>query len=100
MCVLFLLISGPAAVTIARADEHQLPERTGIDNVARFQERRMEAMIEPNLDDAPVFRGSGRDRLRLCKGAARRLLDQYVPPGFDRADRDAGELIVRRRDDH
>ena len=96
----FLLVAEPSAVTIAGTDEHQRPERAGIDDLARFQESRMEAMIEPGLDDAVVLSGGRRNGLHLRKRASRGLFDENVAPGFDRANRDGGELIVGGRDNH
>ena len=96
----FLLVAEPSAVTVAGADEHQRPEHAGIDDLARFQERRMEAMIEPGLDDALVPRGGRRDGLHFGERASRGLLDENMAAGFDRAERDAGELIVRGRNNH
>src|SRR5436305_14659755 len=81
------LVADSTAMAIAGANEHQRSERAGVDELARFEKGRMEAMIESRLDGALVLRGSCRDRLHLGERASRGLFYQHMAPGFDGADR-------------
>ena len=96
----FFLIADASAVAIARADEHQRTEHAGVDDLPRLLKAGVEAMIEPGLDDALVLGCRVRNRLHLGEFAARGLFHQHMAAGFDGAQRDPGELVVRRRNDH
>ena len=95
-----LLIADPAAVAVARADEHQRSERPESTISRAFRKRRMEAMIEAAALTMRLCSAAAAARaLQLRRASGRGLFDQHVSSGFDRADRDPGKLIVGGRDD-
>ena len=63
--------------------EHQRTKRASIDQLPRFLQGRVIAVIES--DSAPAIvalRGSDQP-IDLCNGTRRRLLDEHMLPGLD-----------------
>ena len=56
--------------------------------------------MKPTLTMRLCFAAAAAIGLHLGERAPGGLLDQDVLAGFDGAERDAGELVVRGRDDH
>ena len=60
----------------------------------------MIAVVEADANQRAARLGSLDDRLQLGGAACGWLLDEHVLARVDRRERDLGEAVVRRRDDH
>ena len=95
----FALVARPSAMAVAAANEEQRADIAGERHRMRLGDRRMEAMVEADLDDALVPAGGRRDRRHLGGAASGRLLDEDVLAGLDRRQRDLRLAVVHGGDD-
>ena len=93
------VVAGPAAVAVARPDVEQLADLAGVEQGARLLEGRVEAVVEPDLDDDALPLGGVQQRPELGGVAGGRLLDQDVLAGLDGGQRGRRQHVVRRRHD-
>ena len=74
----FLFIAQPAAVTVAPAYKQQRPEISTIDDLARLENRRMEAVIVTDLGDKPSGIGRILYSGYLGEVSSSRLFDEHM----------------------
>jgi hypothetical protein len=95
----FAVVAGASAVSIAAPDEHHLPQRAALKDLARLAECTMVAVVETDADQRPRAACGVRHRVKLGSPASPRLFDEDVLSGGRRFPCDRRQLIVDRGDE-
>ena len=83
----FAVVAEPAAVPYAARTSSQRPDGALIDELRAPSDRRVEAVVEADLDDAPPCGAASMTAARLGGVAGRRLLDEDVLARLDGGER-------------
>jgi hypothetical protein len=95
----FIRITRPPAVSVARTQVHERPQRTGIDEPPRLPEGAMKAVIETDTYAHAVLRSELLETSELIRVSRRGLLDEHVLAGGDGRTHDLRLHIRRGGDD-
>src|ERR1700688_549478 len=94
-----LFVARTTAVAIPDAKVDEPPYCTLAKAFAGAPDRRMIAMVEPDLEQLPAAFGDARQRACFVEIATHRFLDQDVFTALEGTGRNLGQELVRRRDD-